>query len=505
MTAAPTRPTASEKTVAVGQLAVTAPGGASVFEAVTLDLRAGRVVALFGPSGAGKSTLVRALVEPERLRAQGFHVECAERRRGDVAFVPQFAALLDHLDVRQNIELAGTAVDADRWLDALGLRGVAETGRRVTALSGGQARRVALARALATGRPTLILDEPSSGLDLDAAERLAAVLSEQASERGVAILVVTHDPVFAADVADEFLFMAPFQSGLRSLGEPPADRTERRAWATTRLETMLREADSATQPAAIRRSGFQAASSVRVLGRALWRTVWPYRARDAFRVWFHVIKRSLARPLAFYGVVGALLGFTILYIVARISADVPVRTMLRLVGGTYILALAPPLSAVLFAATSGSAVSAWLGGLELGQQTTALRGAGVAPSDYFWPGSWWGLVVAYAVSTAVLTLAMVAGGAVMFWLYDAPNAWSVLTSDVLDPAPERLPYRARAAWLVAAYGLSIATLVVARSTGERATAAEVTNAMTSVVIRCTLLVVVVELLSVLLLFRVTGQ
>ena len=72
------------------------------------------------------------------------------------------------------------------------------------------------------------------------------------------------------------------------------------------------------------------------------------------------IRQSFFRPLLFYVVVGALLGFTVLYIIAKMSADLRAVAVLRLVGGTYILALAPPVSAILFAATSGNAVNAWL-------------------------------------------------------------------------------------------------------------------------------------------------
>ena len=498
----------TSSTLTVRQLSVAAPGGKPIVEAISLNLEPGQITVLFGPSGAGKSTLVAALVDPDRLSARGFRVEFAERQAaGDCAFVPQHAALLDHIDIRQNVQLACRTGSADEWLRALGLELATLRGRRVSTLSGGQARRVALARALASNRETLVLDEPSTGLDVEASHSLARLLRAQASARGVAVFVVTHDPVFGADVGDRFVFMAPGQAQLAGLGEaPPVDDRQRlRGWVTTRLEAQLAACVEAEERHVGAPRGYRTASALRVFGRSLYRLIQPYQVREAFRVLLHVMQRALVRPLAFYAVVGVLLGFTILYIVAKISADVPVSTMLRLVGGTYILALAPPLSAVLFASASGSAVSAWLGGLELGQQTTALRGVGVSADDYLWPGTWWALVSGYVACATVLTLAMVAGGGIMFWLYDAPHAWAVLTSDVLDPAPERLPYRTRAAWLIGVYATGIATLVVARSSGDRVSAAQVTDAMTSVVIRSTLLVVVVELVSVLWLFQLIGR
>jgi ABC-type transporter Mla maintaining outer membrane lipid asymmetry permease subunit MlaE len=203
--------------------------------------------------------------------------------------------------------------------------------------------------------------------------------------------------------------------------------------------------------------------------------------------------------------VGVLLGFTVLYVIARMSADLRAAAVLRLVGGTYILSLAPPLSAILFAATSGNAVNAWLGGMELGKQVLALDGIGVPAPRYLWSPAWLSLFVSYLGTVAVFIAAMVAGGFLLFQLDGAPDALAVLTSDFLDPAPGRGPYLVRGLWLMVAYAVGIATIVVQAGVAGKDEAAHVTSAMTSAVVRVTLFVVAMELASILVLFRVVGR
>src|SRR6185312_15991063 len=108
--------------------------------------------------------------------------------------------------------------------------------------------------------------------------------------------------------------------------------------------------------------------------------------------------------------------------------------VLRLVGGTYILSLAPPLSAILFAATSGNAINAWLGGMVLGRQILALDGIGVPARRYLWSPAWIALAVSYLGTVAIFIASMVAGGWVLFQLYGGKDALPILTSDFLDPA-----------------------------------------------------------------------
>ena len=125
-----------------------------------------------------------------------------------------------------------------------------------------------------------------------------------------------------------------------------------------------------------------------VLGAALVHVARPKLFGASARVFLRGLRQSLVGPLPFYGVVGALLGFTVLFVIAKMSGDIKTASMLRLVGGTYILSLAPPLSAVLFAATSGNVIAAWLGSVELQKQSLALEGLGVPVERYLWAPAW---------------------------------------------------------------------------------------------------------------------
>ena len=185
----------------------------------------GQVVGLLGPNGAGKSTLLHAVAglrRPDRGRialagrtladaGAGVHRPPAER---SVGLVFQDYLLFPHLTARENVAFgprargappAEAARRADAWLSRLHAEEVA--GRRPADLSGGEAQRVALARALATEPDVLLLDEPLSALDaqarLDIRRELTAVLADF---RGPVILV-THDPLEAAGLADRLLIL----------------------------------------------------------------------------------------------------------------------------------------------------------------------------------------------------------------------------------------------------------------------------------------------------------
>ncbi|WP_299038714.1 ATP-binding cassette domain-containing protein [uncultured Pseudokineococcus sp.] len=196
---------------------------------VDLSVGAGERVALVGRSGSGKSTLVRALLALQPLDAGD--VTCAGRPvrpgrtsalrwyRRLVQYVPQDPAL--SLDPRASVRdlLAepvrrlepGTgrrAQDARvaEVLDAVGLD--ASLGdRRPGQLSGGQAQRAALARALVTGPQVLLADEPLSGLDPPRRADALALLQRVSREQGTALVVVSHDLAAAAALCERALVL----------------------------------------------------------------------------------------------------------------------------------------------------------------------------------------------------------------------------------------------------------------------------------------------------------
>lgn len=164
---------------------------------------------LLGPSGCGKTTLLHllaGLLTPDSgaICIQGCDIgKLSESRRDrfraeNIGIIFQRLHLLSALTVRQNLQiarqLAGKKPDTDavsKTLEALDIADLAE--RRPDSLSQGQAQRVAVARAL-VNRPALILaDEPSAALDDQAAERVIALLQQQAEHYGSTLVVATHD------------------------------------------------------------------------------------------------------------------------------------------------------------------------------------------------------------------------------------------------------------------------------------------------------------------------
>ena len=189
-------------------------GGERVLDAVSLSVVAGEVVAVFGPSGSGKSTLLRAVaglvdVDSGRVLVDGADVTTVPTHRRSVGMVFQDEQLFPHRDVAGNVSFGLEMAGVERGerdsrvaevLTAVGLDGFG--GRDVSTLSGGEAKRVAVARSLAP-RPTVLLaDEPLTGLDADLHDRLAIVVRSVLRASGTTTLWVTHDRAEAELVAD---------------------------------------------------------------------------------------------------------------------------------------------------------------------------------------------------------------------------------------------------------------------------------------------------------------
>ncbi|MET7508481.1 ATP-binding cassette domain-containing protein [Streptomyces albidoflavus] len=205
------------------------PRGPLLLPETTARIRAGEITALMGASGSGKTTLLRALVgdlpagatltgtldvlghpphllPPGRLRAL---------RRTSVAYVGQDpgSALNPRMTVRRLVAELATDPGEENVLNLLAEcrlpldTGVA--GRRPTALSGGQQRRVALARALARTPRLLLLDEPTAGLDSQVRDEIAHLLRHLAVTRNLAVVLATHDAHLAETCADRTVRLTP--------------------------------------------------------------------------------------------------------------------------------------------------------------------------------------------------------------------------------------------------------------------------------------------------------
>ena len=188
---------------------VTYDGHAALSD-VDLRVDPGEVVALLGPNGAGKSTLVRAVVGLQTLTAGSlelFGVPAARlRERHRVGYVPQRVGAASGVPATvHEVVLSGRLHALRRWRragaddreqvrHALGVVGLAELGDRpVEQLSGGQQQRVLIARALVGDADLLVLDEPTSGVDLASQEVLADALEHLVRDHGKAVLLVAHE------------------------------------------------------------------------------------------------------------------------------------------------------------------------------------------------------------------------------------------------------------------------------------------------------------------------
>ncbi|GAB3943302.1 ABC transporter ATP-binding protein [Kribbella albertanoniae] len=188
---------------------------------VSLQVKAGEIVAITGASGCGKSTLLHCaagILSPDsgsvRLDGQDLATlspeSRAELRRTKIGVVLQFGQLVPDLPLIDNVALplllAGhqrseAHVHAREWLTQVGIEDEADA--VPSELSGGQTQRAAIARALITGPTVVLADEPTGSLDSRAGKELLDVLIKTAKYRGAALVMVTHDNLVAASANRE--------------------------------------------------------------------------------------------------------------------------------------------------------------------------------------------------------------------------------------------------------------------------------------------------------------
>ena len=192
------------------------PNQVDVLQGVSLDVKAGEIVALVAPSGAGKSTLLHIAglldtpdtgtvkIAGEDMTALGDRRRTAVRR-ATVGFIYQFHHLLPEFTALENIVLPQLANGADRktaearardLLDRVGIGGRAT--HRPAALSGGEQQRVAFCRALANEPTLLLADEPTGNLDPETSERVFDTLMSLVRDTGLAAVIATHNLELAA-------------------------------------------------------------------------------------------------------------------------------------------------------------------------------------------------------------------------------------------------------------------------------------------------------------------
>ena len=156
-------------------------------EDINLEFEKGKVTAVLGESGAGKTSLLNAVAE-----LTGYEGQIEEA--GNISYLFQDSRLLPHMTAEGNLKFVLKKEDfhkAGEMLARVGLQGKEK--RYPHELSGGEQRRVALARALLFPHDTLLMDEPFSSLDLSLKRDMLTLVSELCSERGETVVFVTHD------------------------------------------------------------------------------------------------------------------------------------------------------------------------------------------------------------------------------------------------------------------------------------------------------------------------
>ena len=199
-------------------------GDLHVLQDIDLEVARGEVVVVIGPSGSGKSTLCRTINRLETIDKGDIRIDgeplpqegkALARHRADVGMVFQSFNLFAHKTILDNVTLGPMKVrkqsktDAKkRGMELLERVGVAQQAAKYPAqLSGGQQQRVAIARALAMDPKVMLFDEPTSALDPEMIKEVLDVMVDLA-ERGMTMIVVTHEMGFARTAANRVVFMA---------------------------------------------------------------------------------------------------------------------------------------------------------------------------------------------------------------------------------------------------------------------------------------------------------
>lgn len=484
-------------------------GGALVLlEGVDARLEAGSFYVMVGESGSGKSSLLRlwtglesdreprprlrgscVLLGREIARGGGYPASL----RGDVAAILQDEGLLDELSPRANVELALRAHGRSAKLAPalLAQAGLQHPPAQVAQLSGGQRKRVAVARALASQPMLWICDEPTAGLDPTAAATMAQLLrhAHENADGMRTTVVITHDLDAFRSVADGIVVLDSSARSLRVVA-PDAEL----ASSGPRGEGAVGAADGMGAVELFDRAVLAIGAMARTAGEAV------LRLPPAFPV---LTGRSVVRfalePLAFVclacGVIGGLATFFALRnnpLQGAFQAQV-----LSGAGKVLIAVLVPLLAGFFVTARMAAGAAARFGTMQRTGQVHALRMMGIRPTDYLLTPSSWGFTLSMPLATAAAVVAasfasllaahLVAGIGVQAWA----------------PAFFRSVDRIDAIYLVAkavVSGFLVAVLTYYLGTGPKRSGADVGRAVNASIVLGMALVLAVHAIATFLQF-----
>ena len=500
----------------VRELTVELPNGRRLLDKVSLSAAAGEVVVVLGRSGAGKSTLADVLFDllPDRVPDATVQAEVVQCDPANMALILQRGSLFDHLSVHDNIRFAARRSKARRLSrkevgERLEEVGLPPEDRGVSDLSGGEERRINVARGLATDPSFVFFDEPTAGLDVANVRRVGTLIRDVCTSRRVGAVVVTHNPLLAALVGDEVLYLDRAQGTIEPLldewsGPVSIDEADALAAAQRSVESaLLDKTDELSQStssdlnlgralAAATRKGADVvfapgrlfAELLRVLAKSPSALRHP---RDFFHLWWRTLHLTGFTGLPFFALVAAIFSTTFLSIAFAAAALVSPQIIVENLRGDFILAITPPLCGFLFAARSGSALSAWLGGLSLRRQTDALKSLGVSVDQYLRVPALLGTFFAFLFTIAVFGAAMYFAATVTATGFGVVDASQILR----ETSPD---FRRQLIEKSLLYGIAIGVIGTHIGLLAKRNSQDVARGITRTIIFCTLAVVLSELL-----------
>ncbi|MFM1871966.1 MAG: hypothetical protein RL398_1388 [Planctomycetota bacterium] len=369
---------------------------------VNLTLARGGFYLFVGSSGGGKSSLLRLLAglnesrEPPpaiggTMRIFGRDLD-EHARHGRVAAILQDEGLLDELSPRANVELALRHAERSIKLAPalLAQAGIPEPPERTSQLSGGMRKRVAVARALASTPELLLCDEPTAGLDPQAARDIARLLREaHDADPGRTTLVVTHDIAAFEGLVDGVLVL---DRGAASL------ELHRTAPETLPKTAQANDAGEASPLHGLRRVLLRSAAVVETFVESL-RRLPPVELGETVRT----TARCMLEPTPFVALCGAVIGGLAMFFGLRNN---PVEggfetAILTGTGKVCVAVLVPLLSGFFFTARVVAGSAARLGTMKRTNQIAALVTMGIRPADYLLTPLVWGMALAMPVVTLV--------------------------------------------------------------------------------------------------------
>ena len=396
-------------------------------ERTSFEVDEGELVLLIGPSGTGKSLLLQILAGVVRSSTPGIEVDGELRVGGEdrlassgarsthtVGMVFQDHALFDDLTPEQNLLFAHdhrrSSSDVDRrdearsLLQEFGLLGTPH----VRAMSGGQRQRLAVARTLAQDPEIIIYDEPTTGLDVENADRVARRIEETHRAHGKTSLVVTHDYRALAPIADRVLLLDPRERAVVELSDDI--ETAMRAAASHGDDDLEKSRPASARPNVARRFLDRTAELFLVGLGYLWSVV-PTFPRARWGLHFLVSQLRLvtfASAMVYMAIAGVIVGvvsthFTFEYLPHRRYTE-RLLTDEILAGLGYLLwrVLAPVLCTILIAARCGAAVAADLGNRAYSRQLDAMRSMGIEPRRYLLTAVTWAFLIGSPLLSAIV-------------------------------------------------------------------------------------------------------